>query len=113
MVKYNIFKKDIIVGAEIPIFRNATEFKDAEGIAILIKKVEKGFPFILEDKKEKDKNCITYKWDKWLIKFVEGPNKGFSTIRKIPYIWKHTQLGTSAHQGYKEYEYKKPVIKND
>lgn len=105
--KYDIHKSQVKPGLEVPIFRNATEFKTPEGIAVLLEKIENGFPFIIEDVKEKSLSCITYKWDKWKIKFIEGPNKGFTTIRKIPYIWKYTQLGTSGHQGYKEYEYKK------
>jgi hypothetical protein len=103
---HKVHRKDLREGNIIPIFLSWSNQKNYRGDAILIKRdidrepdedIKKyEFAEIGSDhiRRKKEKISIIYSYQIWIIKFVNGPDKGFQTKVKIAY-YKSTLYGRS------------------
>lgn len=92
----------------ISIYLNWKEKKDFRGNAILIERLkdpselQKEYLFCEIGKdspyRKKDLISIIYSYQRWIIKFVDGPEKGFQTAVNISY-YKKTLHGREQEQG--------------
>lgn len=98
IMKHKILKRNLKVNNILPIYLNWKEQLQYRGNAILIKRMveteppadikkyefkEIGDDTVIDRKKEKV--SIIYSYESWLIKFVEGKEKGFQTRVNIAY----------------------------
>lgn len=100
IMKHTVLKKHLVQGSVIPIFLNWQKQQNFRGNAILIKRLEEREPSKDEKtyefdeigsslfKRKHDKVQILYNYEWWLIKFIDGPEKGFQTAVKIAYYQK-------------------------
>jgi len=100
MLNKTIRKKDLKEGNVLPIYLFPLELKDYRGDAVLIERDIKSEPpnkirnFIFKEivnnneEKVNENKCIYYCWENWIIKYINGPLKGFKTKTKIAYYKK-------------------------
>lgn len=103
-MQHKIHKKDLKEGNIIPIFLSWNSQEKYRGDAILIKRdIDKEPPEDIKEyefaqigsnhiKRKKEKVSILYSYQMWIIKFINGPDKGFQTRVKIAY-YKSTLYG--------------------
>ncbi len=92
---HKILKKNLKEGNILPIFLNWQKQQQFRGNAILLKRLENREPpydqrtyeFVERGennpKRIQDKVQILYNYQWWIIKFIDGPEKGFQTAVKI------------------------------
>lgn len=103
-MKHKVTKKDLYEGSIVPIFLYWNSQEKFRGNAELIKRdivsepesdiKEYEFKEIGSNiiKRKKEKISIIYSYQTWIIKFIDGPDKGFQTRVKIAY-YKRTLYG--------------------
>lgn len=87
-------KKDIVVNSIVEIYGDYINRKDYQGRAKIIERLECGTPlsqrpFIVAEvgnPKKQAPHTIIWSWKRWKILFIDGPNKGWITARKIAYF---------------------------
>jgi len=83
--------KELVTGNILPIYTNYKNEEDYEGDAVLIKKQHANLeelPYIrieVGGTSKQEPHTINWSYQRWLVKFVKGPLKGFKTNRYISY----------------------------
>ena len=100
---HKILYRDLKEGNVVPIYLDWKQQLNYQGDAVLIKRLEDkedpehvkeylfteiGDHMLLDRKKSSIR--IIYSYQKWIIKFINGNNKGFRTIRNIAHYRRNT-----------------------
>lgn len=89
-------KSDLIKGNILPIYADFTEEKGFRGKAILIERSpskwrdeKNGFirAIIGDGNEDREGYAVMWKFQRWVIQFVDGPQKGHKTCANIGYFY--------------------------
>jgi len=87
-------KSDITEGSIIEIYLDYKNQKKYEGRALLLEPMDSNVTesqrsYIRKEVGSADKqspHAVIWTWERWKIKFIDGPNAGWTTARKISYF---------------------------
>lgn len=87
-------QSDFGVGSVVEIYRDFRNRKNYQGRARLLEKLDAltpkhQRPYIRAEVGNSTKQAphtVVWSWERWKVKFIDGPDKGFVTARKIAYF---------------------------
>ncbi len=93
-------KSDLVKGNILPVYSNFTEEKGFRGNAELIERKpskwrdeKNGFiRTIIGGTDQKEGYAVMWKFQRWVIRFVDGPYKGHTTCENIGYFYSYSFL---------------------